>query len=139
MAAVGFTVNKNEYLIGTSDFLHSFFSTIAYNLERKDWGSRYPYLMNELYMGELKKEHVQAAIKELDTITAGLKNFKPDRVIWDIEDLSKQPPWGKDISSDITDLSNYFITYDGEDLISVLRDALVEASKAGVGMKIEKF
>lgn len=95
--------------------------------------------MNELYMGELKKEHVQAAIKELDTITAGLKNFKPDRVIWDIEDLSKQPPWGKDISSDITDLSNYFVTYDGEDLITVLRDALVEASEAGVGMKIEKF
>ena len=44
--------------------------------------------------------------------------------MWDIEDISKQPPWGKNISSDITDLSNYFITSDGRDLISVILMAL---------------
>lgn len=27
--------------------------------------------------------------------------LSPDNVIWDIEDLNKQPPWGKNISQDI--------------------------------------
>ena len=44
--------------------------------------------------------------------------------MWYIEDISKQPPWGKNISSDITDLSNYIITSDGRDLISVILMAL---------------
>lgn len=37
------------------------------------------------------------------------------KVIWDIDDMTKMPPWGKNISKDITDLSNYFVTSDGKD------------------------
>lgn len=40
--------------------------------------------------------------------------------MWDIEDLKKQPPWSNNISEDITDLSNYFVTSDGRDLISAI-------------------
>ena len=56
--AVGFKVKFYWYQIGHGDFLHSFFSSVAYNLENGDWGS--------------------------------------------------------DISKDITDLSNYFVTSDGD-------------------------
>ena len=37
-------------LVGTSDLLHSFFANIAYHLENKNWGSKFPKIMNELYL-----------------------------------------------------------------------------------------
>lgn len=114
---VGFKVKFYWYQIGSGDFLHAFFSTVAYNLENMKWGSRFPVIMKELYQGHLPKEHVDAAIGELAVISAELRDLSPVHVIWDIEDLSKQPPWGNDISEDITDLSNYFVTSDGEDLL----------------------
>lgn len=125
--AVGFTVKYYWYQIGTEDFLHSFFSTIAYNLEDKQWGTKYPMIMNELYSGKLNKEHLVQAMNELNMITQELKQFSCDRVIWDIDDLSKPIPWGDNISADITDLSNYYVTSDGEDLISMLRHAMEKA------------
>ena len=66
--AVGFKVEFFWYQIGTGDFLHSFFSTIAYNLENKNWGSRFPVIMNELYQGKISAENVDKAITELEII-----------------------------------------------------------------------
>ncbi|MBE9175423.1 hypothetical protein IQ225_09140 [Synechocystis salina LEGE 06155] len=54
-------------------------------------------------------------------MTFKLSKFSPDKVIWDIENLDIIPPWGNGISSDITDLLNYFVTSSGRDLIAVLR------------------
>ena len=48
-------LNTYWYQVGNGDFMHAFFSTICYHLEGKHWGSKYPYLMNELYQGRLKK------------------------------------------------------------------------------------
>ena len=53
-----------------------------------------------------------------------MKNLSPDKAIWDIEDLTKQPPWGNKISNQITDLSNYFITSDGRDFLTIFQNAL---------------
>lgn len=49
-----------------------------------------------------------------------LKKHSPSSVVWDTDDLSKQPPWGNNISKEITSLANYFITSDGRNLIDVL-------------------
>ena len=122
--AIGFKIDFLWYQVGTPDFLHSFFSTISYNLEENKWGSKYPILMNELYQGKLNWKNASKAIEELKKIKEELKKIKPEYVVWDIEDISKQPPWGKDISPDITDLSNYFITSDGRDLIGLILIAL---------------
>lgn len=51
--------------------------------------------MNELYQGKLVNVNVPNAKAELNTIESELKKLSPDKVIWDIEDLAKQPPWGK--------------------------------------------
>lgn len=122
--AIGFRIDFLWYQVGTADFLHAFFSTISYNLESNKWGSKYTYLMNELYQGKLSWENADKAIKELIDIRNELKKFKPSQVVWDIEDISKQPPWGDNISSEITDLSTYFVTSDGRDLIEVVLMAL---------------
>lgn len=137
--AVGFKVDFEWYQIGGGDFLYSFFSTVAYHLESGKWGKRFPAIMKKLYQGKLKRKDVNKAIKELETIKKELQAFTPDKVIWNIEDLSKQPPWGNDISEDITDLSNYFVTSDGEDFISVFFEALKTAKEAGADVEIESI
>lgn len=137
--AVGFKVKFYWYQVGTGDFLHSFFSTIAVNLEEKKWGSKYPFIMNKLYQNGLTYEEVGMALQELDAIKSELCHFLPDKVVWDINDLSKCPPWGDNISSDITDLSNYFVTSGGNDLIAVLREALLKALSVKSGIEIKSI
>lgn len=78
----------------------------------------------KLYQGKLTNANVPNAKVELNTIESELKNLSPDKVIWDMEDLGKQPPWGTKISNQITDLSNYFITSDGRDFLMVFHKAL---------------
>lgn len=135
--SVAFVVGDEYYSVGSGDFLHSFFSTVAYNLENGDWGIKYPYIMNELYRGELEVESVKECLAELEIIRTELKKYLPDKVVWDIDDLSKRPPWGDNISADITDLSNYFVTNDGEDFIEVLKDALEKALELNEKLLIE--
>lgn len=124
--AIGIKVGSIIDEIGTSDFLHAFYSTVSGKLESR-WGERFPTLMH-LYHGELPHELAPAALAELATVRSALAAFPPDQVIWDIENSAKSPPWGSSISADITDLSNYFVTSTGRDLIDVLEEAL-EASR----------
>ena len=129
---VSFRVGCMMYEIGAASFLHSFFSTVAYRLENNQWGSKFPVIMNELYQGKLSYKNVPAAKEELTQIQKDLTKFSPDKVIWDIEDLSKQPPWGNNISHEISSLGNYFITCDGRDFIEVFHmalDAAIEIKK----------
>jgi hypothetical protein len=125
--AVGFKVKYYWYQIGSGEFMHSFFSTICYHLEEKQWGNKYPYLMNELYQGKLEKANLDNGIAELKDIKHKLEKLPPTNVIWDIDDLDAKPPWGDNISPEIKNLSTYFVTSDGEDLILVLEKALNKA------------
>ena len=61
------------------------------------------------------------------------------KVIWDIDDLSKIPPWGNIISDDITNLSNYFVTSDGEDFITIFLHALEKALNLKTSIEIKSI
>jgi len=135
--AVGFKVKFYWYQIGHADFLQAFFSTVAYHLENEKWGSRFPVIMNELYSGKIESGNVDKALKELLIIKRELRVFSPEKIVWDIENLSKQPPWGNDISKDITDLSNYFVTSDGNDFITIFTHALEKAKEVNVEIEIK--
>lgn len=126
---VGLKVGPIFYKIGTGDFLHSFFSSIAYNLEDNNWGEKFPFIMKELYTKELSVEDIPEAVKEINLIREMFKEYAPNCVIWDIENLEKRPPWGDDIAGRITSLSNYFYTSDGEDLFETFLKALDTAAK----------
>lgn len=134
-----FTVKYYMYTIGTADFLHAFFSTVCGRLENDKWGSRFPYLMNELYQGVLSVKHLAAGTEELSQIKQELAQFAPDQVIWDIDDRSLTPPWGDNISDNITDLSNYFVTSEGEDFLTVFAVALDKAQKRNAPLKIQSL
>lgn len=137
--AVGFKVKYYWYQVGHGDFLHSFFSTISYHLEQNGWGTEYPFLLNELYNGNLENKNIDSAITELGVIKMKLQNYSPAQVIWDIEDLSKRPPWGENISKDISNLSNYFITSEGENLIDMLMKVLEKGQKTNSDVYIENL
>jgi 2,3-bisphosphoglycerate-dependent phosphoglycerate mutase len=129
--AVGLKLGSITDEIGTGDFLHSFFSTISGNLENDGWGTRFPVLLNGLYQGELHQKDAAIALAELSVVENELMLLSPEKVIWDIEDRGKAPPWGGKISSDITDLSNYFVTSTGRELIPMIRECLEELRDIG--------
>ena len=135
--ATAFTVKYYMYTIGTADFLNAFFSTVCGRLENGKWGSRFPHLMYELYQGVLPVKHLAAGTEELSQIKQELAQFAPDQVIWDIDDRSLTPSWGDNISEDITDLSNYFVTSEGEDFLSVFAAALDKAQQRNAPLKIQ--
>jgi immunity protein 70 of polymorphic toxin system len=133
---VGFQVGRVFDVIGTPDFLHAFFSTISFHLEPEGWGTRYPELMRQLYRGTLDVQHAAKVLQDVLEIREQLRSFPPSAVIWDIEDLDARPPWGDEISDDITDLSNYFVTSTGRDVFKVLIDCLEGLIELGGSMTI---
>ncbi|MBL8867522.1 MAG: immunity 70 family protein [Planctomycetia bacterium] len=137
--AVGFKVGNIIDEVGTHDFLHAFFSTMSYHLEPNGWGSRYPELMNELYQGKLDSSKAWKVLKDVEAIRLELKRHLPREVVWDIEDINKVPPWGNELSSEITDLSNYFVTSTGRDLFGVLIECLTASAGDGDDVTIESY
>lgn len=135
--AIGFNVGRITDELGSAEFFHAFFSTIAARLETQ-WGARFPVLMTRLYEGELKQEESANALAELEIIRSELASFAPHQVVWDFEDRSKSPPWGSNIAATITDLSNYFVTSTGRDLIATLREGIEELrDRGGVGRIVQ--
>lgn len=137
--AVGIELGSIIDEVGTGDFFHAFFSTISGNLEPKGWGSRFPVLMNKLYQGEVTQPDAAAALAELDQASAELAKLPASKVIWDVEDRSKTPPWGNNIAPTITNLSNYFVTSTGRDLVELLREVLAELKDAGGVAKVVNY
>ena len=44
--------------------------------------------MNELYLGELNSSRIPEAINELEQMKQGLAKYSPNKVIWNIKNLS---------------------------------------------------
>lgn len=137
--AVGIKVDFLWFSIGTDDFFYSFFSTVCVNLENMKWGSRYPVIMKKLYSGKLYLPDMIQAKNELIFIKKELSNISPEKIVWDVENLGKKPPWGNNISEDIKNLADYFITSDGKNLIDVMNEALNEAMKEKVHIEVSSL
>jgi hypothetical protein len=127
------------YELGHSDFIHSFFSTISYHLEEEGWGTKYPFLMNELYNGKLNWEDVSVVKAELFEIEIELSKQSPADVIWEKDDISKMPPWGDKISTKVTNLANYFTTSDGKTFFEVIHAAMDVAVEDKCDLKLINY
>jgi len=137
---VGFYVGDHAREVGAQDFLHAFFSTISHHLEPNGWGSKYPEIMKHLYQGKLAAEHARKARDDLHDIRRKLARLTPDEFVWDIEDPTASPPWaGREICSEITNLSDLFITGRGENLFDVLAECLYVLEEQGGCMTIGPY
>lgn len=136
---VGFQVGSIIDEVGTADFLSAFFYTISANLEPDGWGTRYPQLMRQLFEeGKLPAESAAQALAEVRDAREKLKALPPSKVVWDIYEPDAKPPWGDDISPDITNLSEYFLTDMGVDLFDVVIECLEALRDEGGEMSIEQ-
>ena len=125
---------RYTYSLGEEQMVQSFFSNIAYHLENKDWGSKYPIIMNIFYGGKLEAKYIKKAIKEIRNIQTRLKMISCNDIIWDIGDLNKKPPTG--ILNNLT-LDEFFINENQitltELIIMVLKSALIYKATVYVG------
>jgi len=137
--SVGILVDCFYYELGHSDFVHSFFSSISYHLEKEGWGTKYPLLMNELYNDKLNWSDVSVVKHNLIEIEQEFSKRSPIQVIWDINDLAQKPPWGDNISPKVTSLADYFATTDGKTFFEVLHTALDVAEEDKCDLKIHKI
>lgn len=137
--SVGVRVGSIISEIGASSFFNSFFSTVKGLLEPKGIGTRFPVISREFYEGCIPASRVDAAITELNTIRVELAQFPPSSVIWDIDDRTKEPPWGNNISPDITSMGNYFVTSTGRDLLNLLSETFEYAKKKSANITIEEI
>lgn len=125
------------YSIGTGEFFGAFFDTVTCLLENRQRGKNFPTLRS-LYFGKLiEKDNLNSLANELTTIQKQLKDYSPKDIVWNMEDRTVAPPWGTDISEEITNLSNYFVTCNGKQLFDVLNKAIVHAKDLGTCLHIK--
>lgn len=60
-------------------------------------------------------------------------------MVWDLDNKALAPPWGTNISSDITSMGNYFISNTGRDLFDLLLEALNEAARKNMDVSIVSY
>jgi 2,3-bisphosphoglycerate-dependent phosphoglycerate mutase len=133
---VGVKVRSNMWVVGTSDFLFAFFSTVRVRLEPEGWGSRFPLVMNELYAGEVAAEHAPAALAEIDQIREELRRLAPSALVWDAEDLSKPPP--PDALEGADDLAGCFVTEGGREIFDAMGEALAYSARRGHPARVQR-
>lgn len=120
--SLGLAVGSEVWPVGSGDVLHALFSTVAVLLEDGEWGTRFPALMERLYQGELPAADVEDAVSELRTVRRELAGFGSGDVVWDAEDPSVGPPWGRPL--EVPDVTHCFYAADGRPLLDVLAAAL---------------
>ncbi len=134
---IGFYVDPCFYTIGSGSFLNSFFSTIFVKVENRDWGSVFPLIMKDLYNGKVSKDKIYDFQKEVEKLKIALTKLPPTEIVWDSDDESLLPPWGYEISDNITNMYNYFVTSNGKLLFDVLDKAIVTAIELNEDLLID--
>lgn len=135
--SISFWVAEKTFNIGSPDLLHAFFSTITFHLEPNGWASRFPVLMDDLYSGKVSYEKIPRLKDELEEARIELARYPPSKVIWDIEDLSKQPPWRDEIAETTKSLADYFSnSLNSESLFDVLTRAIEYAQTEEADIEI---
>jgi len=129
--SVAIHVGDNTYSIGSARFYDSFFATIKIRLESGVAGSLYPNVMSMRSGTELKKSQAKNVLLELKKIQVEFAKLPPTDYIYNEEDIHEQPPWANNISPEIKNLAQYFITDEGEDLFDVFEQALTECIESG--------
>jgi len=124
---VGIKLGSVTDELGEPSFFNAFFSTIVGLLENNVRGSRYPVISLDLYEGHISVKKLEQAISELNSIQQELLKYPPSAIIWDNKDLSKNPPWEKNVSSEVTSMANYFVSSTGRDVFAIISEVLSHA------------
>lgn len=133
---VAFTVGTERWEVGDAAFLHCFFSTMSAHTEPDGWGTRYPVLMRELYVGTLAPQNAAQCRDDLRQAFAALAVLPPSAVVWDYSDRSLRPPWEAATPAHIRHLGEYFMASDGTNLFTVIDTVLQRSQQTGLPTEI---
>lgn len=125
--------------IGPGGVLHSLFSTIAVRLERGDWGGRFPTIMRRLYDGKLERREAGAGLTEMTQIRKELATLPPAMVVWDAENPTLDPPWGRDVGAHVQNVAQYFVTTTGRNLVDEIIDNLESLRDFGGTLEVISY
>jgi hypothetical protein len=132
-------VNGITTEIAPGGLLTSFCSSVAVHLEQSRWGSVFPVLQKELYQGKVPAGHAPALIEELEGVRSGLSKVPPERLVWDIDNRSAQPPWDSTYGPHITSLANFYVNTGKRNLIDVLIECARTSIEFGRDMDIISY
>jgi len=135
MAIVDLTVENTVLRLSEDDVLASFFSTVSYRLEPEGWGTRFPALMDDLYLGHLPTERLAEAASELATVREELTRLPASEVIADYDDPERAafpPPESREAPA-----GEYFRSHDGRELLTVLEGGVEVAREHEAPLEIE--
>lgn len=135
MATVDLNVGDSMFRLGSAESLASFFSTVSYRLEPHGWGTRFPALMEELYLGYLPDDRADDAASELATVREELARLPVSDVIADYDDPGRPPPPG---GQSAASAAEYHRSHDGRELVAVLEQALQLGSELEAPLEIEQ-
>ena len=136
MSFVGFYSAHLWYPVGSSDLLHSFFSTVSVRLEDAGWGSGFPVLMGDLYDEGIAPSAVAKALHEWARVRAGLGTLPASAMVWDCEDLDASVPLEYTPPTQAETLLDCFTTCEGENLVDMLGRALTQARQERAQLRI---
>lgn len=125
--------------IGPGGLLHSLLSTVAVHLEGGKWGTNFPLIMGKFYQGSLPASDADRAFQEMQQIKDGLKSLTADKVVWDIEDLSKNPPWGRNVGPHVKSMADYYVTITRRNLVDEILDNLESLKEFGGTLDIISY
>jgi hypothetical protein len=136
---IGMEVHGITTELGPGSLLHGLLSTASHHLEPGGWGTRFPVIMNKFYQGRLAADDADEALQELASIRAGLEHVPPFGVIWDIENPSEPPPWGKDVAAHVRNMASYFVTSGGENFLDVIVETVEFLKQEGGELRVVSF
>ena len=117
--------------LAPDDVLEALFATISYRLEPNGWASRFPTVLDRLHEGRLDVASADAALSELELISAELKKLPADRVVWSMRDLARKDDSRHPVRRDARNAYEYFIARDGRPILACLVDAVRVARASG--------
>ncbi len=110
--------------IKVREILHALFSTVSHNLEPNGWGTRFPILFNQIYLGKLYPTNTREALKEIQVVRHELKSVSTANIIWCIQNPEKGVPSSYRYNKQTKTSADWFLTTTGRDFLLEIEDSL---------------
>ena len=121
--------------VGSTDILFSLYSTVMIKLKKSH--SELSDAISFLKTGECKCDIALECARQINLIRDKLSQINPNDAIYDMNDLSKEAPWKRNMSKVVTSCGNMFTTSDGKDLLFEIVSILTYSYYHNVDVSIE--
>lgn len=128
---LGWQMDGEWVELGREELVYAFFSTAVCRLEKGKCGRRFPRLTHALLRGTLLYKHIDAGMQELTTIWEEMKALSPAQVVADYKAPKEREEWMDAPRPDMANLTDWFVTADGESLFDQCMAAMRGAKARG--------